>query len=60
MGAMPSKLLPKGVWKNAIGAFKKPRRLHLSADEEGFFNCPINSCDSEGFRSNEDAENMSL
>ena len=48
---MPSKLLPKGVWKNAVGAFKKPRRLHLNADDAGNFHCPVISCDSESFRS---------
>ena len=48
---MPSKLLHKNVWKNAVGAFKKPRRLHLVADADGYFYCPVHNCDTDGFRS---------
>ena len=43
---MRSKLLPKSVWKDALGASKKPRRLHLLADDDGLFSCPVNICDS--------------
>ena len=43
---MPSKLLPKSIWKVAVGAAKKPRRLHLVADKDGLFSCPVKSCDS--------------
>ena len=48
---MPGKLLSKKVWKNAIGASQKARRLHLIADHEGFFHCPVPECDSYPFRS---------
>ena len=48
---MPLKLLPKHVWKNAIGASKKAKRLHLVPDAEGFFSCPVVSCDSNIYRS---------
>ena len=48
---MPSRLLPKHVWKNAVGAREKPKRLHLESKEDGLFYCPINSCDSVPYKS---------
>lgn len=48
---MPSRLLPKHVWKNAVGASKKSKRLHLLADSDGLFHCPVIYCDSMPFRS---------
>ena len=48
-GAMPSKLLPKSTWRNAVGASEKPKRLHLRPDEEGLFHCPIKHCDSNPY-----------
>lgn len=48
---MPSKLLPKHVWRNAIGASKKPKRLHLVSDAEGQYHCPVEICDSNPFYS---------
>jgi len=42
---MPSKLLPKPRWKDAVGASKKPRRLKLKADKDGLYTCPVQSCD---------------
>ena len=48
---MPSRLFPKHIWKNAIGAKKKPRRLNLQVSQDGFYYCPIDSCDSTGYKS---------
>ena len=48
---MLSKLLPKHIWKNAVGASKKAKRLHLVPDADGFFTCPVISCDSNIYRS---------
>ena len=48
---MPATLLPKHVWKNAYGAAKKPRRLHLVPDPDGLFICPVVNCDSNSYRS---------
>ena len=48
---MPTRLLPKQVWKSAIGAKKKPKRLHLAPSEEGLYHCPVKSCDSCPYRS---------
>lgn len=48
---MPSKLLPKPLWKNARGAANKPKRLHLVPDEDGLFDCPVKNCDNESYRS---------
>ena len=46
---MPKKLLSKKVWKDALGAAKKPKRLHLVPDKDGLFNCPVDLCDSDSF-----------
>ena len=43
-------LLSKVAWKNADGAFSKPRRLRLKEDKDGIYNCPVNSCDSFSFK----------
>ena len=40
----------KEEWRSAIGASKKPRRLHLKADRNGFVYCPVSTCDHSGFR----------
>ena len=48
---MPSKLLPKHVWKDAVGAKGKSRRLSLKKSADGFFNCPVSSCDSLPYKS---------
>lgn len=48
---MSKQLLPKSTWKNGIGAAEKPRRLHLVADNEGMFYCPVKDCDSLPYRS---------
>lgn len=48
----PSRLLPKHVWKDAIGAAPKPKRLHLvPSTTDNLFYCPVKSCDSFSFRS---------
>ncbi|XP_028412042.1 uncharacterized protein LOC114534770 [Dendronephthya gigantea] len=38
-------------WKSVTGAFRKPRRLHLERDKEGFFHCPTPNCDHQAFTS---------
>ena len=48
---MPKKLLSKKVWKDAVGASPKPKRLSLVPDESGLFNCPVKNCDSESYQS---------
>jgi len=48
---MAKRLLPKHVWKNALGANAKAKRLHLVPDSNGTFNCPVQLCDSELFHS---------
>jgi len=45
------KLLPKKIWKDAIGASNTPKRLHLEPDDDGLFHCPISYCDSSSYRS---------
>ena len=47
----PRILFPKPSWKNAFGASSKARRLHLQADQEGLFTCPLINCDSTPFYS---------
>ena len=44
-------LLSKLVWKNAIGASFKPKRLHLVVNEDRKYDCPVHSCDSNSFHS---------
>ena len=44
------KLLSKKVWKDAVGAKSKPKRLHLKADKDGVFNCPVLQCDSDFYQ----------
>jgi len=46
---MPKKLLSKYVWKNAVGATSKPKRLHLKADLDGLFSCPVLHCDGYAY-----------
>ena len=48
--AMPSKLLPKHVWKNARGALQKAKRLQFVPDSNGLFMYPVENCDSEFYR----------
>ena len=47
---MPSKLLPKPIWKNAVGAASKPKRLNLTPDKEGFYHCPVQTCDGNVYK----------
>lgn len=44
------RLLPKHVWKHAVGAKSKPRRLHLEPSD-GLYHCPVENCDSYSYRS---------
>ena len=55
---MPSKLLPKHVWKNAIGASQKPKRLHLTADSDGVYQCPVETVTVTLTAAREDVEIM--
>ena len=43
---MTSKLLPKHIWKNAVGASSKPKRLNLIPNGKGLYDCPVRNCDS--------------
>ena len=51
MNKMKKRILSKPVWKEAIGASSKSRRLKLSPNTEGLFTCPVSSCESESFHS---------
>ena len=51
MGSMPSKLLAKPAWKNAVGASLKPKRLKLVSDKDGLYNCIVPNCDGYVFKS---------
>ena len=44
------RLLTKPLWQKAVGVTKKPRRLFLKANLDGYFTCPVTSCDSECFK----------
>ena len=48
---MIRKRFTKKVWKDAIGAKTKPRRLKLNADTDGNFSCPVPLCEQEKYRS---------
>ena len=48
---MTKRLLPKPFWKNALGAASQPKRLKLQLNDEQLFSCPIETCDSEPYRS---------
>lgn len=41
----------KQEWKDVEGASPKPKRLHLRPDNNGVFLCPLESCDSNGYKS---------
>ena len=36
-------------WKEAVGAFVKPRPLHLFKNAENVVVCPVPHCDHDGF-----------
>ena len=38
-------------WKGLPGAFATKRRLKLEAEEEGYFKCPVDTCEHDGFQS---------
>ena len=42
---MTKRILSKALWKDAIGATKKPKRLKLLA-HNGLFICPVAYCES--------------
>ena len=48
---MIKKRFTKKVWKDALGAKTKPRRLKLNADTDGNFSCPVPLCEQEKYRS---------
>ena len=41
----------KNEWRNAVGAAKKPKRLKLCQEDDGFFHCPVENCENEAFKS---------
>ena len=47
---MAKQTLSKTLWKDAIGATKKPKRLKLLSDNVLFI-CPVAYCESELYRS---------
>ena len=49
--------MSKPIWKDAIGASKKPRRLKLVQQVDGLYVCPVDSCDSEPYRSQRGCRN---
>ena len=50
MLTMLRRVLNKEAWRKAA-AGKKPKRLKLVPDKNGIYTCPINACDSNGFKS---------
>ena len=44
-------LLAKPVWRKALGAAQKSKRLKLESDSDGLFYCPIENCDSNPYHS---------
>lgn len=48
---MKCRLLNKSFWKNAKGAAIKAKRLDLKPDSCGYFTCPVETCDSNNFKS---------
>ena len=48
---MKKRIFAKPIWKTAIGASSKSRRLKLSPNSEGMFSCPVRNCESENYRS---------
>ena len=41
----------KQIWKNAIGANPKAKRLKLQADNDGLFSCPVHFCEHGSYHS---------
>ena len=42
---MTKQCLTKQIWKNAIGANPKAKRLKLQADNDELFSCPVHFCE---------------
>ena len=42
---MKKQCLTKPIWKKAIGANPKAKRLKLQADNNGLFSCPVHFCE---------------
>ena len=55
---MNKQCLTKPIWKSAIGANPKAKRLKLKADNNGLFSCPVYFLSTEDIIVNEDAENI--
>ena len=43
--------MKKPMWKDAIGAAKTPKRLNLKPNTVGAYECPVEQCDSNGYKS---------
>jgi len=41
----------KEEWKSVTGATEKPRRLKLESNQDGYFVCPVEGCDSDAYKS---------
>jgi len=41
----------KEEWKSVAGATEKPRRLKLELNQDGYFVCPVEGCDSDAYKS---------
>ena len=48
---MKKRLLPKPLWAKAIGASLTCKRLHLLADADDLYFCPVPHCDNERYLS---------
>ena len=48
---MTKQCLTKQIWKNAIGASPKTKRLKLLVDNNGLFACPVHFCKHRRYHS---------
>ena len=48
---MKKQCLTKPIWKSAIGANPKAKRLKLQADNDGLFSCPVHFCEHGRYHS---------
>ena len=48
---MKKQCLTKPIWKNAISANPKTKRLKLQADNDGLFSCPVHFCEHGRYHS---------
>ena len=48
---MRRRLMPKPIWKLSVGVARKVRNLKLLPQVDGVYVCPVDSCDSQRYRS---------